>query len=159
MAEGKKEDVVMDIDKTETRIGELKLHQPSEFTGKKDDLKYFLQKVRMYLLINKRNYDDDKKKILYALSFFKEGTEAGAWSSEFITDAEKKEPIDLGTWNNFVASLKEAFELYDAPADALESLKALRMGDKTADEHNAVFKTLLTQSKLPKDISTTIDLY
>jgi hypothetical protein len=53
MAEGKKSDV-MDVDKTETRIGELKLHQPSEFTGKKDDLKYFLQKVRMYLLINKK---------------------------------------------------------------------------------------------------------
>jgi Retrotransposon gag protein len=65
----------------------------------------------------------------------------------------------LGTWNNFVTSLKETFEPYDAPADALESLKALRMGDKTADEHNAVFKTLLTQSKLPKDVSTTIDLY
>jgi hypothetical protein len=113
----------------------------------------------MYLLINKRNYDDNEKKILYALSFFKEGTEAGAWSSEFIAEAEKKDPIDLGTWNNFVASLKEAFEPYDAPADALESLKALRMGDKTADEHNAVFKTLLTQSKLPKDVSTTIDLY
>jgi hypothetical protein len=33
------------------------------------------------------------------------------------------------------------------------------MGDKTADEHNAMFKTLLTQSKIPKDTSTTIDLY
>jgi Zinc knuckle len=33
------------------------------------------------------------------------------------------------------------------------------MGDKTADKHNAVFKTLLTQSKIPKDTSTTIDLY
>jgi len=151
-------DIVMD-DKTETKPGELKLHQPPEFTGKKDDLKYFLQKVRMYLLINKRNYDDDEKKIIYTLSFFKEGTEAGAWSSEFFAEAEKKEPIDLGTWNNFVASLKEAFEPYNAPADALESLKALRMGDKTADEHNAVFKTLLTQSKIPKDASTTIDLY
>jgi Ty3 transposon capsid-like protein/Zinc knuckle len=158
MAEGKKADI-MDVDKKEDRTGELKLHQPSEFTGKKDDLKYFLQKVRMYLLINKRNYDDDEKKILYALFFFKEGTEAGAWSSEFIADAKKKDPIDLGTWNDFITSLKEAFEPYDAPADAFESLKTLRMGDKTADEHNAVFKTLLTQSKIPKDTSTTIDLY
>jgi hypothetical protein len=52
MAEGKRSTDV-DTDKTETRNGELKLHQPSKFTNKKDDLKYFLQKVRMYLLINK----------------------------------------------------------------------------------------------------------
>jgi hypothetical protein len=99
MAEGSTD---VNMDKVETRTGELKLHQPSEFTGKKDDLKYFLQKVRMYLLINKRNYDDDEKKILYALSFFKEGTEAGVWSSEFIADAEKK--IQL-TWERGVTSL------------------------------------------------------
>jgi hypothetical protein len=87
MAEGSTD---VNMDKIETRTGELKLHQPSEFTGKKDDLKYFLQKVRMYLLVNKKNYDDDEKKILYALSFFKEGTEAGSWSREFIADAKRK---------------------------------------------------------------------
>jgi Ty3 transposon capsid-like protein len=160
MLEGKKADDPMEGNSTEdTKTGELKLHQPLKFTGKKEDLKYFLQKIRMYLLINKKNYHDDERKITYTLSFFKEGTEASAWATEFIDNAEKKDPIDLGTWNDFITSLKEAFELYDAPADALESIKTLRMGDKTANEHNAAFKTLLTKSKIPKDTSKTIDLY
>jgi hypothetical protein len=152
-------DVSMDDTTEDTKAGELKLHQPPEFTGKKEDLKYFLQKVRMYLLVNKKNYDDDEKKIIYTLSFFRKGTEAGAWATEFFDDAESKQPTDLGTWDDFLKNLKEAFEPYDVPADALEDMKKLRMGNNTADEHNAVFKTLLTKSKQPKDSSMIIDMY
>jgi Ty3 transposon capsid-like protein/Zinc knuckle len=149
----------MDVDEIEdTKTGELKLHQLPEFTGKKEGLRYFLQKIRMYLLINKKSYDDDDKKIVYTLSF-KKGTEAGSWASEFIEDAKGKTPFNLGMWDNFLILLKEVFEPYDAPTDALESIKTLRMGNNTADDHNATFKTLLTKSKLPKDSPMIIDYY
>jgi Domain of unknown function (DUF4939) len=112
----------MDVDPTEdTKAGELKLHQPPEFTGKKEDLKYFLQKIRMYLLINKKTYNEDDKKIIYTLSFFKKGTKAGSWATEFIKDAEEKKLFSLGMWDDFLTNLKEVFEPYNAPADALKA--------------------------------------
>jgi hypothetical protein len=33
------------------------------------------------------------------------------------------------------------------------------MGNNTADKHNAIFKTLLTKSKLPKDFLMIVDYY
>ena len=40
------------------RKGELKLNQPKPFTGKREDLKKFLQDVRLYLYVNEKVYDN-----------------------------------------------------------------------------------------------------
>ena len=50
----------MDVDETE-RKGELKLNQPKPFTGKREDLKKFLQDINLYLL---ESHDCGRVKLL-----------------------------------------------------------------------------------------------
>ena len=52
-AEGKKPETEMPVDKPEQR-GELKLNHPKPFTGKREDLKKFLQDVKLYLHVNEK---------------------------------------------------------------------------------------------------------
>ena len=57
----------MNIDLPE-RKGELKLNQPKPFTGKREELKKFLQDVKLYLHVNEKIYDTDIKRISFPLN-------------------------------------------------------------------------------------------
>ena len=140
------------------RKGELKLNQLKPFIGKREELKKFLQDVILYLQINKKVYDTDKKKIAFALSFMSDG-DAGSYKVQLLEDAMGKTTFDLGTWNNFMKDLTEAFSPYNAPGDALEEMKALHMRDSSIEEHNAQNKILVTQSGLDETSPAVIDYY
>ena len=60
---------------------EIKLNQPKPFTGKREDLKKFLQDTNLYLLVNNKVYDTDVKKIVFVLSFMNEG-DAASWKEQ-----------------------------------------------------------------------------
>jgi hypothetical protein len=147
----------MNVDEPE-RKGELKLNQPKPFTGKREDLKKFLQDVKLYLLVNEKIYDNDVKKISFALSFMNEG-DAASYKEQLLEEAMATTPLNLGTWDNFEINLKTAFEPYDAPGDALEEMKALRMGSNSIEDHNAKFKMLVTKSGLDAKSAAVIDYY
>ena len=129
------------------RKGELKLNQPKPFTGKREDLKKFLQDVRLYLYVNEKVYDNDTKKISFALPFLND-RDAASYKEQLLEDALSKEVFTLGTWVTFEKELKEAFQPYDAPGDALEEMKTLRMGNSSIEEHNTCFKMIVTRSGL-----------
>ena len=59
-----------------TKATEIKLNQPKPFSGKREDLKKFLQDTNLYLLVNKKVYNTDIKKIAFTLSFMNEGDAA-----------------------------------------------------------------------------------
>ena len=50
--------------------------------GNRDDLKIFIQDCTLYMTLNGAIYDTDKKKIIFMLSYMKEGT-AQAWKEAF----------------------------------------------------------------------------
>jgi hypothetical protein len=152
------EDKAMNVDVPE-RKGELKLNQPKPFTGKREELKKFLQDVKLYLLVNEKIYDNDVKKISFALSFMNEG-DAASYKEQLLEVAMGKPlPLSLGTWDSFETDLNAAFKPYDAPGDALEEMKMLRMKDNSIEEHNARFKMLVTKSKLDSASPAVIDYY
>ena len=70
-------------------------------------------------------------KIAFVLTLMNDGDTA-AWKEQLIdnaatvADANMTE-FDLGTWKNFEMALKETFEPYDAPGDALEKMKESRL--------------------------------
>ena len=154
--EGTQEDK-MPIDEPE-RKGELKLNHPKPFTGKREELKKFLQDVKLYLFVNQKIYDHPAKKISFALSFMNEGDTA-SWKEQLLEDVMEKDPFDLGTWEAFEKNLREAFQLYDALGDALGEMKTLRMGSGSIEEHNAQFKMIVTRSRLDKTSPAVIDYY
>jgi hypothetical protein len=149
---------IMDIDNSGTKKGEIKLNQPKPFTGKREELKKFLQDVKLYLLVNHQIYDNNIKKIAFALSFMNEG-DAASYKEQLLEEAMAKDNFDLGDWEDFETDLRTAFSPYDAPGDALEEMKTLRMGNNSIEEHNARFKMIVTKSGLSPTSPAVIDYY
>jgi Ty3 transposon capsid-like protein len=97
----------------------------------------------LFLLVNEAIYGTDKKKIIFACSFMNGGT-ASAWALEW-GNREK-----LGTWQEFVIEVKEAFSPIDDAGSAWTEMKTLKQGDNLEDYINQ-FLILKTRSGLTKD--------
>ena len=136
----------------------LKLAAPKLFTGNREDLNGFLLDLNLYLTVNREIYDDSFKKIGYALSFMTSG-DAKSWKDQYLEESDKGEYLDLGTWSEFTKVLRESFEPYDTPGDAMEKIINLKKGDATVEDHIAKYKTLLRKAKIPKDSPPAIDYF
>ena len=141
-----------------TKATEIKLNQPKPFTGKREDLKNFLQDTNLYLLVNSKVYDTDIKKIAFTLSFMNEG-DAASWKEQLLEDAMALPTFNLGTWAQFKKDLNDAFKLYNTPGDAQEEMKAIRMGNNTIEEHIVKFKMLVTTSDLDNNSPAVVDYF
>jgi hypothetical protein len=71
--------------------------------------------------------------------------DAAIWKQQFIQTKNKEheeagnnEP-DWRTYKEFVEALKKTFQPYDEPAEALEDMKKLHLGDGSIMEHNSKF--------------------
>jgi Ty3 transposon capsid-like protein/Zinc knuckle len=149
---------------TTTKASEnIKLNPPTPFTGKRSDFMLFMQDVFVYLKVNKTTYNNDDKKISFILSYLT-GGDAAVWKQQFIQtkieesiDANNDEP-DWGSYKEFVEALKKTFQPYNEPAEALEDMKKLRLGDGSITEHNSRFRLLVSQTGM-KDSPALTDLY
>ena len=118
----------------------------------------FLQDVSLYLDINEQIYDNDKKKIAYALTFMNE-RDAKSWKAAYLRNARQPTGLNLGTWVQFQKDVETAFAPYDAPGDALEELTALKMGSNTIEDHSMAYKTLLARSGVLETSPSAIDYF
>jgi Ty3 transposon capsid-like protein/Zinc knuckle len=141
----------------------VKLNPPTLFTGKRSDFILFMQDVFVYLKVNKATYDNDDKKIYFILSYL-DGGDAAVWKQQFIqtkieeSEEAKTDEPNWGTYKEFVEALKKTFQPYDEPAEALEDMKKLRLGDGSITEHNSKFRLLVSQTGM-KDSPALTDLY
>ena len=110
------------------------------------------------MLVNNKVYDTDIKKIAFALSFMNEG-DAASWKEQMLEDAMALPTFDLGTWAQFKKDLNDAFKPYDAPGDAWEEMKTIKMGNNTIEEHIARFKILVTTSDLNNNSPAVVDYF
>jgi hypothetical protein len=70
----------------------------------------------------------------------------------------KTDEPSWGNYKEFVEALKKMFQLYDEPAEALEDIKKLHLGDSSIMEHNSKFRLLVSQTGM-KDSPALTDLY
>ena len=136
----------------------IKLNLPKDFSGKREDLKKFLQQVNLYMDINAKTYHNNMTKIAFVLSFMDEG-DALSWKEQFLGEATSTSPHNYGTWADFERDLRKAFQPFNTPGDALKEIKNLLMGSNSIEDHNAKFRMLLTKSKLNKTSPAVIDYY
>ena len=90
-----------------------KLKTPTPFSGKREDLRKFLQEIKIYLLANADAYPTDLDKILVVLSYMSEG-DAASWKEEFFDTAEQKAAqhsttLTLGTYPELIALIEKDF--------------------------------------------------
>ena len=86
-----------------------KLRPPTPFSGKQEDLRKFLQEIKIFLLGNADAYPSDLDKILFVLSYMSKG-DVNSWKEEFFDSAEQiaaqtGTALTLGTYKNFIAEL------------------------------------------------------
>lgn len=155
----------------------VKVAKPDDFDG--SDWPTFAQQVAIYLLANKKDFEDDKSKILFVLSYMKEG-DALTWATSFTsgalldptTFAINLEP-DFGKFTDFWDKLNTRFGNPNSKNDAHRDLVAFKQGRKTANEFFLKFEELrrkagysdatfddfcvrLLQANLDKELSTEI---
>jgi Ty3 transposon capsid-like protein len=141
----------------------VKLNPLTPFTGKQSDFVLFMQDVLVNLKVNKATYDNDNKKISFILSYLA-GGDAAVWKQQFIqtkieeSEEAKTDEPNWGTYKEFVDALKRTFQPYDEPAEALEDMKKLRLGDGSITEHNSRFRLLVSMTGM-KDSPALTDLY
>ena len=157
-------DTTMTDTTLETSMKEAKFNVPKPFSGKRGDLKKFLQTCRMYLQTNSEMYNTDERKVVFTLSFMTEGDAANwkdQWLDELEEEATRKESskLDFGKYEDFLALLKKDFSEYDAPGDTLNEMKMLRYDPKTSiDDHISRFKGLMTRTGMKESLSI-IDMF
>ena len=78
----------------------IKLNLPKDFSGKREDLKKFLQQVNLYMDVNTKIYHNDMTKIAFVLSFMDE-EDASSWKEQFLEEATSTSPHNYGTWTDF----------------------------------------------------------
>ena len=132
-----------------------KLKTPTPFSGKREDLRKFLQEVKIYFLANSEIYTSDLDKVLFVLSYMTEG-DANSWKEELCNTAEQKaaqdgSTISLGTYKDLMDLIIKDFFSYDAQKDAIYEMKEMKMGNTSIEEHVAKFKMLVTKLKLEKN--------
>jgi len=127
---------------------EIKMNTPTPFTGKKEKLEEFLIELEMYLAMNADIYNTDQRKIIFALSFMKEGT-AGWWKQFFWKQTqEQTQPWD---WTVFKNALTTSFATPDKPGDAITKLETEMMTSGTANKFIERFKINATDSGVTQD--------
>ena len=109
---------------------ELKLGQPPAFDGTPEKARGWFNNVQLYLLVNKDTYNDDDRKIAYALSFMREGS-AALWSLTETEAALKRNPPNFGTWQNFLNKFSASFILENTKDQAIAWMTTARVDKKT----------------------------
>jgi Ty3 transposon capsid-like protein len=146
-----------------TKTKSIKLNPPKPFTGKRSDFILFMQDVFVYLKVNRLIYNNDKKKISFILSYLA-GGDAAVWKQQFIqmkieeSEEVKTDEPSWETYKKFVEALKKTFQPYNEPAEALEEIKKLHLGNGSITEHNSRFRLLVSQTGM-KDFLALTDLY
>ena len=109
---------------------ELKLGQPPTFNGTPEKARGWFNNVQLYLLVNKDIYNDDDRKITYALSFMREGS-AALWSLTETEAALKRNPLNFGTWQNFLNKFSASFILEYTKDQAIAWMMTTKVDKKT----------------------------
>ena len=115
-------------------VYKLYLRWPNNFDGSSSKASAWMDSVKLHLLINDTLYNNDEKKIAFALSFMKEGS-ATIWASTFTKKALALTIPTLGTWTAFLADFSTSFIHIDVKNAAIAWLtttsvtKNLPLGD------------------------------
>ena len=144
---------------TTSAMTKKKLRPPTPFSGKREDLRKFLQEIKIFLMGNADAYPSDLDKILFVLSYMSEG-DANSWKEEFVDSAEQAAAqtgttLTFGNYKQFIEEIEKDFSPFDAPKDAIYEMKELKLGKSSIEEHVSKFKMLVTKSKLAKNDAVT----
>ncbi|KAK0462685.1 hypothetical protein IW261DRAFT_1348306 [Armillaria novae-zelandiae] len=113
---------------------------PKPFNGQRTEYRKFRQSVRLCLAADKGSMDD-KSKILFILSYMREGL-AGMWAENYMDDHFDGDHFNGGTYADFIKELDQAFLDPAMEEDAEAKLETFQQGGRRAQEFFIEFDRL-----------------
>ena len=140
---------------------EKKVNPPREFKGDYTDISQaedWLLECQTYLRLNSKTYSDDIDKIIWAVSFLRDGP-AGEWKKAKLQEGLAKTPPDLGTWAEFETDFTKTFISANLESDSRQ--KFFRMKQQPTEPmgtFNARFKGAAKKAKITEG-TTLMEIY
>jgi hypothetical protein len=147
-----------------TSFDKIRLAAPSTYTGKPGDVESFLTQLQLHFLTWSPAARTPDNQVAFALSHINGGT-ADKWKQAYLNNAFKAHPTisgaqrGLGTWPEFIAAFKQAFQTKDQLQEAQMKLRALRQGNSTVDEYTVEFNLLKEQTGMEDKNKYMIEQY
>ena len=120
---------------------------PEAFDETASKAEGFLGALRNYYYLNENLYPDDSRRVASALTHFKVGTLAGEWAHNRQDVAQKRTPIDYGSWANFLTAFKDHFIPVQLAQQAMNALWTIKMGNCSFHEWYQEWSTYAARSE------------
>src|ERR1700719_4640071 len=108
-----------------TRRKQLKIAEPECFNGNPANFRRFKRQYGLYLCANKESYPGDKEKIMFVLSYMKEGS-VELWAGSYIDKAVALK--NWGNWEEFMTQLEHNFMDRSEVRQVMEKLDNQKQG-------------------------------
>ena len=118
-------------------------NKPEEFKGERHKVQSFLTQVRMYTMLQPRQFVYDTQKVLFAASFLRET--AFSWFEAYFNKQGDERPSWLDNFAEFSAQLEATFGDPDRTQTAARKLTELRQ-TRSVGEYWAVFQQYAVQT-------------
>ena len=127
-----------------------------EYKGGKD-YQDFKRECLLYILTNKRAFSSYKKKILFVLSYLKEGT-AAVWAENWVAQHTDNDDniYCLDTLQAFMNQLGKSFEDSSKKETVIQRLRQLKQGFKSVNVFFQQFEILKTKAGLKNEVYNTV---
>jgi Retrotransposon gag protein/Zinc knuckle len=103
---------------------------PEPFDGKAENAENFWTNLEAYYFLNSGIFNDDQKKIITALTYFKAGTSAAEWARERQKAAFAANPTDFGTWTTFKRDFSAHFIPAESVLESTQKMHNMHMGTR-----------------------------
>jgi len=130
-----------------TRQTHPKLSCPPDFNGERYNGRAFLNSCSFYIRLAPEQFQDKQERILWALTFFKEGR-AAKWSENVFCQEADTSVFPIQTWGEFEQQFWLHFFPANAEADAINTLEGTfyHQGNRTVDDYLDSFQALVSDA-------------
>jgi len=122
-----------------------KFSAPPDFSGERHNGRTFLNSCSLYIRLALEQFHDEQEKILWALTFFKDGR-AAKWSENVFRQEADTSVFPIPTWGDFEQQFQLHFFPVNVEADAINTLEgtSYHQGGRTVDDYLDNFQTLVS---------------
>jgi len=124
-----------------------KLSAPPDFSGECHNGRAFLNSCSLYICLAPEQFCDEQEKILWALTFFKDGR-ATKWSENVFRQEADTSVFPISTWGDFEQQIQLHFFPVNAEADVINTLEGIsyHQEGQMVDNYLDNFQTLVSDT-------------